>query len=45
MNRAMLKFAAAALAVGWMGLAMAAPDVGQVQKQPLNVHAIVMFFI
>jgi cation/acetate symporter len=45
MNRAMLKFAAAALALGWMGLAMAAPDVGQAQKQALNVHAIVMFFI
>ncbi|HOW62348.1 MAG TPA: cation acetate symporter [Candidatus Contendobacter sp.] len=45
MNRGMLKFAAAALAVSWMGLAMAAPDVGQVQKQALNVHAIVMFFI
>ncbi|MDG4552443.1 MAG: cation acetate symporter [Candidatus Contendobacter sp.] len=45
MNRGMLKFAAAALAVGWMGLAMAAPDVGQAQKQALNVHAIVMFFI
>jgi len=41
----MLKFAAAALALGWMGLAMAAPDVGQAQKQALNVHAIVMFFI
>ncbi|MDS4058126.1 MAG: cation acetate symporter, partial [Candidatus Contendobacter sp.] len=45
MNRGMLKFAAAALAVGWMGLAMAAPDVGAAQKQALNVHAIVMFFI
>ena len=45
MNRGMLKFAAAALAVSWMGLAMAAPDVGQAQKQALNVHAIVMFFI
>ena len=45
MNRGILKFATAALAVGWAGLAMAAPDVGQVQKQALNVHAIVMFFI
>jgi len=45
MNRGMLKFAAVALALSWMGLAMAAPDVGQAQKQPLNVHAIVMFFI
>ena len=45
MNRRMLKFAAAALAVGWVGLAIAAPDVGQAQKQALNVHAIVMFFL
>jgi cation/acetate symporter len=28
-----------------MGLAMAAPDVGQAEKQALNIHAIVMFFI
>jgi cation/acetate symporter len=41
----MLKFATAALAVGWMGLAMAAPDVGAAEKQALNIHAIVMFFI
>ncbi|MCC6136803.1 MAG: cation acetate symporter [Gammaproteobacteria bacterium] len=41
----MLKFAAIALAISWMGLAMAAPDVGQVQKQAINIHAIVMFFI
>jgi cation/acetate symporter len=41
----MLKFAAAALALSWVGLAMAAPDVGQAQKQAINVHAIVMFFI
>ncbi|MFZ1324717.1 MAG: cation acetate symporter [Candidatus Contendobacter sp.] len=45
MNRQWLKFAAAALALGWMGLAVAAPDVGQAQKQALNIHAIVMFFI
>ncbi len=45
MSRGMLKFAAAALALGWMSLAVAAPDVGQAQKQALNVHAIVMFFI
>jgi len=45
MNRGMLKFTVAALAMGWVGLALAAPDVGQAQKQPLNVHAIVMFFI
>ncbi|MDG4554267.1 MAG: cation acetate symporter [Candidatus Competibacter sp.] len=41
----MLQFAGAALALGWMGLAVAAPDVGAAEKQPLNVHAIVMFFI
>ena len=45
MNRQWLKFGVAALALGWMGLAMAAPDVGQAQKQAINVHAIVMFFI
>ena len=45
MTRGMLKFAAIALAISWMGLAMAAPDVGQVQKQAINIHAIVMFFI
>ena len=45
MNRGMLKFAAIALAMSWMGLAIAAPDVGQAQKQGINVHAIVMFFI
>ncbi|HRD48431.1 MAG TPA: cation acetate symporter [Candidatus Contendobacter sp.] len=45
MNHRILKFAAAALALGWMGLAVAAPDVGQAQKQAINVHAIVMFFI
>jgi cation/acetate symporter len=28
-----------------MGLAVAAPDVGQAQKQAINIHAIVMFFI
>jgi len=45
MNRGILKFAAIALTMSWMGLAMAAPDVGQAQKQGINVHAIVMFFI
>ena len=45
MTRGMLKFAAIALAISWMGLAMAAPDVGQAQKQEVNIHAIVMFFI
>ena len=45
MNRGILKFATAGLALGWMGLAMAAPDVGAAQKQALNIHAIVMFFI
>ena len=45
MNRGMLKFAAIALAMSWMGLALAAPDVGTAEKQSLNIHAIVMFFI
>ena len=45
MNRGMLKFAVGALALSWMGLAVAAPDVGQAQKQAINIHAIVMFFI
>ena len=45
MNRGMLKFAAFALAMSWMGLALAAPDVGTAEKQSMNVHAIVMFFI
>ena len=45
MSRPLLKFGVAALALGWMGLALAAPDVGQAQKQALNVHAVVMFFI
>ncbi|HRC71284.1 MAG TPA: cation acetate symporter [Candidatus Competibacter sp.] len=45
MNRRLLQVTAAALALGWMGLAAAAPDVGQAQKQSLNIHAIVMFFI
>jgi cation/acetate symporter len=45
MSRGILKFAAVALALSWMGLALAAPDVGQAQKQPLNIHAIVMFMI
>ena len=45
MNRQLLKFVAVTLALGWMGLAVAAPDVGQAQKQGINVHAIVMFFI
>ncbi len=45
MNHQWLKFGVAALALGWMGLAVAAPDVGQAQKQAINIHAIVMFFI
>ncbi len=45
MNHGLLKFAAAALALGWIGLAVAAPDVGQAEKQGINVHAIVMFFV
>jgi cation/acetate symporter len=45
MNHRVLQFAAAALALGWVGLAVAAPDVGQAQKQAINIHAIVMFFI
>ncbi len=45
MNRRMLQLAVAAAALGWMGLALAAPDMGQAQKQGINVHAIVMFFI
>jgi cation/acetate symporter len=45
MNHQLLKFVAAALALGWVGLAVAAPDVGQAEKQGLNIHAIVMFFI
>ncbi|MDQ5909449.1 MAG: cation/acetate symporter [Pseudomonadota bacterium] len=45
MSRGILKFAAVALALSWMGLALAAPDVGATEKQPINVHAIVMFFI
>jgi len=45
MNHRMLNLAFAALALGGAGLAMAAPDVGQAQKQALNIHAIVMFFI
>ncbi|MBK7984784.1 MAG: cation acetate symporter [Candidatus Competibacteraceae bacterium] len=45
MNRRLLQITAGALALGWMGLALAAPDVGQAQKQALNIHAIVMFFI
>ena len=45
MNHGLLKVAAAALALGWMGLAVAAPDVGQAEKQGINVHAIVMFFV
>ncbi len=45
MSRVILKYALGALAMGWLGLAAAAPAVGEAQKQPLNVHAIVMFFI
>ncbi|MFZ1830241.1 MAG: cation acetate symporter [Candidatus Competibacteraceae bacterium] len=45
MNHRMLNLAFAALALGGAGLAMAAPDVGQAEKQALNIHAIVMFFI
>ncbi|HRY18465.1 MAG TPA: cation/acetate symporter ActP, partial [Candidatus Competibacteraceae bacterium] len=45
MNSRIMKYAFVVLALSWMGLAMAAPDVGATQKQPLNVHAIVMFFI
>ncbi len=45
MNQGILKYALGALALGWMGLAVAAPDVGQAQKQGINIHAIVMFFI
>ncbi len=45
MNHRVLQFATAALALGWVGLAAAAPDVGQAQKQAINIHAIVMFFI
>ncbi|MFZ1641217.1 MAG: cation acetate symporter [Candidatus Contendobacter sp.] len=45
MNQGILKYVLGALALGWMGLAVAAPDVGQVQKQGINIHAIVMFFI
>lgn len=45
MNRRMLQLAVATAALGWMGLALAAPDMGQAQKQAINVHAIVMFFI
>ena len=45
MNHRVLQFATTALALGWVGLAAAAPDVGQAQKQAINIHAIVMFFI
>jgi cation/acetate symporter len=45
MSRRLLQVATAVLALGWLGLAIAAPDVGQAQKQALNIHAIVMFFI
>lgn len=45
MKRQALGLAAALLALGWMGLASAAPDVGIAEKQSLNIHAIVMFFI
>ena len=45
MSRQLLRFGVAALALGWMGLAVAAPDVGVAQKQALNIHAIGMFFV
>ncbi|MGA8052808.1 MAG: cation acetate symporter, partial [Burkholderiales bacterium] len=46
MRRTILKCAAALVASGWMELALAAPAVvAETQKQPLNIHAIVMFFI
>ena len=45
MNHGILKFVAVALAVSWMGLAAAAPAVAETQKQPINIHAIVMFFL
>ncbi len=45
MNRAIYRYAAALVAVAWAGLALAAPVTEQTQQQPLNVHAIVMFFI
>jgi hypothetical protein len=46
MNRRMLQFAAiAALALGWMGLADGRPGCRPSEKQALNIHAIVMFFI
>lgn len=46
MKRPTLQGVAAITAWTWMGLAWAAPAaVGETQKQALNIHAIVMFFI
>lgn len=44
-TRRFLQFTAVMMALGWVSLAVAAPDVGQAQKQAINIHAIVMFFI
>ena len=45
MNRSFVYLTAALVALGCGALALAAPAVEQAQKQPLNVHAIVMFFV
>ncbi len=45
MSRPSLRIGAAALLAASQGLALAAPAVEQAQKQPLNVPAIVMFFL
>lgn len=45
MSRRLLQFATTALILSWTGLVLAAPDVGQAQKQSMNIHAIVMFLI
>jgi len=45
MRIGLAKHAAGWIGAGWSALAWAAPAVEQAQKQALNVHAIVMFFV
>ena len=45
MNRQMLAWASALIALVWTGLALAWPAVAETELQPLNIPAIVMFLV
>ena len=45
MNRQILAWASALIAVVWTGCALAGPAVAETEQQPLNIPAIVMFLV